>query len=219
MANLQPKTEAFDDTGEWTPIDSLTITASTGSPPTFAGINATGPDTLTDAQASSNSALQSGFHTIPNDTSANIFSIYLAKDTSTTRFPGLYLDFVNGTRIQIYMCCDTKNGLITTFADLTGFAADASGVDDVDANWWRFWIKKANNATGNTQFDVRIFAALSTTYGGSSSVSAQGSIVAWGANVTNSATLQPYEPDPTYAFVFAALSVNLTEPILGESRF
>lgn len=206
MANILIKTEQFDDTGVWTPNDSLTVTANTDAAPGFAGPSAGLADTLDDAQVAAQASLTSGYQGIANDGTDWLLSLHVKKDSSTTRFPYLYLDLVNGTRLQTFASIDTKNGLITTASGLPAF--DATGVVDVDAVYWRFWARVANNNTGNTAIRCGFFPAATSAHGGAADNSAQGNLVAWGANLTNTSAIQAYEPDPFYAFPRSFLLVR-----------
>ncbi len=199
MANIVPKTEAFDDTAEWTQSDSLTVTANSDAAPAFAGSSAGRADTLVDANASNICTLTGGFHSIPSDSSDWLLSLFVKKDTVTTRFPIIQIDMQNGTRVQAYALLDTMNGLITNTGDGPG-NFDAIGVVDVDALWWRFWARKANNNTGNNAIRCLFSPAYADSSAGFSLSSLTGSIIAWGANLTNTSTVQTYEPDPFYAF-------------------
>lgn len=199
MANILVKTEQFNDAGEWSQNDFLTVNADTDAAPVFAGQLANPADTLIDNNVTNVCNLTSGFKTITSDGSDWLMSLFIKKDSITTRFASLYIDMQNGTRVEAFANIDTKNGLITTVSGLPTF--DAVGVVDVDSIWWRFWARKANNNTGNNAIRVGFFSAQTSSFGGGADNSAIGNITAWGANLTNTSTLQNYEPDPTYLFI------------------
>jgi hypothetical protein len=197
MANILLKTEQLNDTSEWTASDGLTVTANTNAAPDFAGASASQADRLTDASAVNQCGLDGAYHTIANDTSDWTYSIYVRKDTVTTRYPLLFLQFENGTVMTVGASFDTVGG---TSAAASGFTApDASGVVDAESLWWRCWIRHANNGTGNNAIRARIHPAHSLTLGAAGNNSAQGSIDAWGANLTNSTSVMAYEPEPYYS--------------------
>jgi hypothetical protein len=217
MANILVKTEQFNDTGEWTQTDLLTVTPNTDAAPAFAGAGAGLADTLVDADGSNTCSLASGFHTITNNGTDWLLSLFVKKDTSTTRFPAMYIDMQNGTRVEAFASLDTKNGLITTVSGLPAF--DATGVVDVDAVYWRFWGRKANNSTGNNAIRCAVFVAESATFGGASNPGITGTVIAWGVNLTNTTTVQPYEPDPFYSFVFPAMGGRVHRIITRPAAF
>jgi hypothetical protein len=191
MANILHKTESFND-AYWTAFDGLTVTANSGPAPAFAGMNATFADTLNDTTTiTAASSLYGTYELIPNDGSDWVASLHVRKDNVTTQFAAFGVQMVNGT--TIFATCSFN---LATGA--TGGTGDASGVIDIDAVWWRFWMRKANNSTGNTAARMYLYPAQSATLGGVESASLLGSMTAWGANFTNTSTVQPYEPDPTY---------------------
>jgi hypothetical protein len=196
MANIVTQTENFNH-ADWTQFSSLIVTTNTHAAPAFAGINATLADTLEDATGAAQSGMQSTFRTISNDSSDWVTSAFVRKDATTSRFPELLCQFANGTGIVAGISYNTSTGEI---ANATAGAPDASGVDDIDATWWRFWFRKANNGTGNTSLRTLCFPARATTLGGGNNSAAVGLIVLWGVNQTNTSTVQTYEPDPFYAF-------------------
>lgn len=199
-ANILLKTEALDDVTEWTQSDGLTVTSNTLAAPAFAGKYAGRADRVIDASAVLQCGLDGAFHSpIANDSSSWTLSVYVAKDAVTTRFPLLFLNFENGTPITVGISLDTSAGAVASSADFT--APNASGVVDVDTIYWRFWLRHANNSTGNNAIRARFQPAHSLTHGGAGNNSAQGTVDVWGFNLTNDAAVQTYQPDPSYAFV------------------
>lgn len=215
MSNILVKTEALDDTSEWTQSDLLTVTANTDAAPLFAGINAGLADRLVDSDASNIGTLFGGFHTITSDGTDWLLSVYGKKDTVTTRFPLIYVDMQNGTRVQAYASLDTKNGLISNASGAPVF--DAIGVIDIDSLWWRFWGRIANNNTGNNAIRCSLIPAGTLLFGGTGEPAAQGTYPMWGVNLTNTSTIQPYEPDPLYAFATSTVLPFSTQ--IGAKRF
>lgn len=198
-ANILHFTEQFDN-AYWTPFDGLVVTPNTFAAPVFAGSNAGLADTVADTSAGGISSLYGTFESIPNDASSWLFSTLIRKDTTQTRFPLLHANFFGGTDAFSNIQINTQTGVA---GNAESAPSDAFGVVDVDSNWWRLWMRKANNNTGNTLVRVALFPAYSATIGGVGDQSILGSIVAWGINATNDATLQDYQPNPTYAFTTA----------------
>lgn len=198
-ANILLKTEALDDVTEWTQSDLLTVTANTTAAPAFAGKYAGLADRLVDANIVNVCGLDGAFHGIPNDASDWTLSVYVAKDAVTTRFPLMQLNFENGTAMTVAISLNTSAGTVTSVTGIT--APNASGVVDADTHYWRFWLRHANNNTGNNAIRARFSPAGTSTHGGAGDNSAQGTTDTWGFNLTNDSAVQTYQPDPFYAFV------------------
>lgn len=199
MSNLLLHTEDFGG-AEWSPTD-LTLTPGLYPAPTFAGPSAALGSNLQDASAVSVSNILQAV-TIIDDSSDWIFSFYIRKDADVTAFPAMNLSLLGGgTPVSGYIMIDPVNGLLN---DVSGQpAADARGIDSIDSNWWRAWIRKANNGTGNTTGRVILYPALSDTFGGGFHSASLRSTGGWGANLTNGSALQTYDPAPFYAFTTA----------------
>src|SRR5678809_1395374 len=152
MANILLKTEALDDTSEWTQNDNLTVTPDTSAMPASLGPGGGRADRLVDNDGVNSCSLTGAFKLITSDASDWLVSLFILKDTITTRFPSLYLDLQNGTRIEAFASIDTKLGVLTSVSGLGAF--DAVGAVDFDSVYWRVWGRKANNNTGNNAVRV-----------------------------------------------------------------
>lgn len=191
-ANLVTSTEALDDTGVWT-ANSTTVTANSQAAPAFAGGSAGMADTVADNSAAAQGNLVGTFYTISADTSDYIGSVFIRKDAVTDRWPEIVTNINTGV-----------NGLVSINTS-TGAIADgstppaASGVVDVDANWWRLWMRIANDGAG-TAIRIYVYPDHLDALGGSTTSGGTGSAVFWGFNITNDSTVQTYQPEPTYSF-------------------
>lgn len=192
MANLVTSTEELDDTGVWT-ANSTTVTANTHAAPTFAGGSAGMADTVADNSAGSQGNLVGTYYDIPANTADYVGSVFIRKDAVTNRWPELVMQINTGP--IGYVNLDTSTGSI---ADGTTPAA-AKGIVDVDANWWRLWLRIANDGAG-TAIRVIVYPDHLDALGGSATSAPTGSVVLWGFNITQSSTLQDYEPEPFYSF-------------------
>ncbi len=193
MSNIVPYTEDFS---HWTTSSNATVTVDTHAAPSTANVGAWMADTLGDASAVSQGAVLSVSQTISSDGSSWTASLYIRKESSrTSGFPECYLVFSGGTSIQAGIAFNPQTGL-TGFP--SGGFSDASGVVDVDTNWWRLWWRKANNNSGNVSTRLQIYPALENTFGSGPDSSATGTLVVWGANLTNTSSVQDYEPHPAY---------------------
>lgn len=198
MANILQFTEQFDN-AYWQQISSIGITANTHAAPAFAGGSAGMADTLDDANAAGQSSVYGEESSIADDSSDWTGSVFIRKDAVTSRFPEVLLQITGGvTAITVGVSVNTSTGAIA--ASGTNGGPTASGVVDVDATWWRVWLRHANNSSGNTVLRLHIFPARSDVLGDPASSAVTGSIVAWGANATNTSAVQTYDPNPTYSF-------------------
>ena len=197
MANIVTQTEAFTH-ADWSNF-GLTITANTDVAPAFAGINAGLADSLADVSGSQDS-VYSTYRTVPNDSSDWITTLYVRKIfTTPTFFPEIVGQFAGGTGISFGISINLQTGQTAKAAGESDPATHSSV--DVDSLWWRFFMKQANNGTGNTVLRMGIFPARAATLGGGADGAVTGTITVWGANQTNGSTLLTYEPDPYYDFV------------------
>lgn len=192
MANLVTKTEALDDTDVWTP-NSTTVTANTHAAPAFAGPDAGMADTVTDNSGASQGNLVGTFYTIAADTSDYVGSVFIRKDAVTNRWPDVALNINSGPIGFVNL--NTSTGAI---ADGSTPPA-AKGIIDVDATWWRLWLRIANDGAGDL-IRMYVYPDHLDALGGSGTSAPTGSVVLWGFNITKTSTIQPYEPDPFYSF-------------------
>lgn len=195
MANIQTYTEDFSHSGDWTSGAGCTVTTNTHAAPTFAGVNAGMADTVADTDAGIQGRLDSVGKTVPTDGTNWILSVYIRKTVGApATFPEVGISFLtNYGAVSFNM---TTGATSNTFGDP---APDASGVVDIDATWWRLWLKLANDTTASV--NMFLFPARAATLGGPPDGGLTGQVVLWGANLTNTSTVQDYEPDPFYAFV------------------
>jgi len=110
-------------------------------------------------------------------------SVYIKKDTNTTRYPEIQLDFLGGTTnifnpVQI----NTQTGATIIRA---GFGTPIVEVKSV-GDYWRLCITGTNNATGNNIVRLYIYPAITTTWG-SAEVAATGSCIVWRAQLEKKA--------------------------------
>jgi len=199
MANILTFTEDFLN-AVWTTFGSPGRTANTHAAPAFAGTSAGLADTLTDSDAGVQCNVKQSKAKGTDDTTNWTVSVYVRKDADSTRKPGIQMWFADGgTEKARGVYVNTVTGALTASGSLGGPAS--SGVEDVDATWWRVWMTEADNGLGNPNIQLVIFPAQATGGGTNDDSTPTGSVIVWGANVTHTGTVQPYEPDPTYSFV------------------
>lgn len=195
--NIIPNTEDFSS-GVWTPSGGLVVTVDTAAAPAFAGPSAGLADTIEDTAAGSVSLNLLTYQSIPADSTAWILSCFVKKDAVTSRFPAFLLQMNGGSGPFAGVNLNTSSGAVANY--FNNFPAlDDKGVVDVDASWWRVWCKLSNDGTNN-QIRVFLQPCQCSTIGDVDDATLTGSIIAWGINLTNTATLQTYEPDPFYVF-------------------
>lgn len=190
MANILTPTEDFSD-ANWTTTTGALVTVNTHAAPSTAGVGAGQADTITDSSGLT-AVLRSTDGTIANDASDWTASLYVRKDADTSRTPQVLLQFSGGSTIVAGVTIQTDTGILE--APYVGGDADASGVIDVDTDWWRLWFRKSNNVSGNVLLRLLIYPAPA-------SGAQTGSVIVWGANLTNTSSVQPYEPAPAYVVV------------------
>jgi len=196
MANILHFTEQFDN-AYWS--GTSLVTANTAAAPSGFGVNAGLADTLEDNSAVAAQFLVSTYETIPNDSSDWLASLFVKKDAITSRFPRLVLQMNGGSGPLSGVSLNTSTGAVVEGGE-TFPATTAKGTVDYDALWWRVWWRVPNDSSSNTQ--ARFFLAPGYTgiTGDINDPTIMGSIIIWGANLTNTSTIQPYEPEPFYTF-------------------
>lgn len=189
MANLVTSTENLADTAVWT-ANSVTVTANTFAAPAFAGGSAGLADTVADNSASAGGSLIGLYYDITADTTSWVGSVYIRKDATTTRWPEVFVQFQGGP--AGFVSVNTSTGAIANGS----VPPAASGIVDVDASWWRLWIRVVNTSIDSVRMGV--YPDHLDALGGATTSPPTGSVVLWGFNLTNTTTVQTYEPQPSY---------------------
>jgi hypothetical protein len=99
---------------------------------------------------------------VANDSNTHCFSVFIKKDTTTTRMVGLRVRFQAGAPIDIGIHVNTSTGAIANEAG--GTAPTASGIED-HGLWWRAWLAASNNGGGNTTAIIGLRPAVGTVLG------------------------------------------------------
>jgi hypothetical protein len=120
--------------------------------------------------------------TIPNEALRYEFSIYVKKDSDTTRFPVVELKLTGGTtEVSAFAHLNTQTGEVLLSGN-TGGGSGAVTCED-EGTYWRVTIAATNNTSGNVTLRAVFYPAYSNTMGGSA-LSLTGSAVVWGAQAT-----------------------------------
>lgn len=178
------QTQAFDQ-AIWTKNAGATVTANTDASPS----GGTTADTITDSNAAASSYVEQT-NVIPNDTQAYTFYAFVKKTTADTTSFGINIRCTGGTTVgmTVRVNTNTGEGVKSTDSDpLSTFEVEDAG------NWWRVVTHISNNNSGNTTFRAQIFPALGLNSNLSANdVTATGSKVVWGAQLTATAIAYPY---------------------------
>lgn len=198
MPNILLATEDFT-AAPWTTEESLIVVADTHAPPGFAGWTAGKADTLEDANAAGVGGIRQDV-SVPDDTTTYVASVYVRKHPDVVRFPAFMLEFRGAVTRSAGIEINTATGAIADipFGSTTPIA---SGIVDVDSEWWRVWWTLANDGLGNNVCRLNIWPALAAGLGGSFNSASVGVLQVWGANVVASGTVGAYEANPPYTVV------------------
>jgi len=183
--NVCLQSEDFSTT--WTVIGTPIITANSAAAPD----GNTTADTIEDDDGAAFEHVEQSI-TVANDSTEWTFSVYVKKDSDTSRFPEIQIRFTGGTAVQFSAQLNTNTGATTVRQESGRVSAQDAG------DYWRFVGTQANNGTGNTTLLARIFPAVTTVYG-SIETTATGSIIAWGAQVENADSPSSYIATTTVA--------------------
>lgn len=198
MANVILHTEDFTD-AEWT-NNGTTITPGAAAAPSGFGSGAALATQLEDATTGAQSNVVGTYYTFTPNVSA-IGSMFVRKDAVTSRQPTFLLTLNGGVRMDGGIILNTSTG-VASVPTGDGTAPTAFGVIDYDSLYWRVWIKLTD--TGSNDIARFYFApAAYDNIGDFASSGNLGSFIGWGANLTYTTTIQPYEPAPAYAGQFA----------------
>ncbi|MDH3375350.1 MAG: hypothetical protein OEQ39_00065 [Gammaproteobacteria bacterium] len=133
-------------------------------------------------------------------------SVFIQKDAiaRTTRFVTIHFRFTGSTEELNRLHIDTSTGEFGYSFASSGFMCD---VQDFSAGWWRVWIRARSTDQLNTNCELRIFPAGGADAGFVTSATAVGSAVFWGAQISETFTLQDYVQTTT-----VAVSAELAQP-------
>jgi hypothetical protein len=114
--------------------------------------------TIEDDDASSHEGIKQTI-TVPDDSNTHVFSVFIKKDSNTSRFPELQMTLTGGTTKSTYGQVNTSTGA-TLKRIGSGTITSVS-----EGDWWRVIVNVTNNGTGNTSLTVKVFPAITTSLG------------------------------------------------------
>lgn len=160
--------------------------------------------TITDPDASLRIFRQSGIPMVA-DTTNYAIRFFIKKDTDTTRFPEINLQFSGGTLQNIYVQINTQTGAIVSRTGPSVFTAQTSPYNSA---WWEVVGEMANNGT-NTSGNLLIYPAFASTLGAASSAALTGSIIIGNVELYRGVTAASVlGQDPAYTPQTKAPEVN-----------
>lgn len=170
------------DVATWVKTGTPVVTSDS----TIAPDGNTTADTLDDSDAGVNEFITQTF-TIPADNTNRTIALFVKKDAISSRFPAIRMNYSGGTPVSTYVMFDTTDG--------SSLVADGSTPTIVTEDWndyWRFSLTLQNNNT-NTSLSYEIHPAYRSTWTtGTADVAAVGSIIIWGAQLDDKATIGNY---------------------------
>lgn len=181
--NLILRSEEFDN-ASWTKMGSPVTTANSTTAPDGAGT----ADTLEDDSAAS--AYYTQNMAVADDSNDHTFSLFVKKDSNTSRFPEFQLRYTGGTAVNGYTQLNTNTGATTNRIGSPTVSVESVG------DYWRIVMTLANNSSGNTFLTINVYPAVSNVFGSSVSA-AVGSIIVWGAQVEKASFVTSYIPTTT----------------------
>jgi hypothetical protein len=179
MTNLLAQSENFGHDVWHKTAGGATVTDNSTAPPSgFAG--AANADTVADNSAGAAQRIYQDYVKLSSDAGNYCFSLFVRKDTDTSRYPQLYMEFQGGASpFVVGVNIDTQNG---TLDDPAGILPTGFGISSYDADYWRVYIREPDSGS-NTNVRVSYYPARNTVSTAFESVAAQGSSIAWGAQL------------------------------------
>jgi len=178
--NLLIHSEELDD-AVWSLTGTMTITPDADVAPNGLTVATTLNDT--DAVITSN-ILQTASMTLDNN--YKTVSVFIKKDSDTSRFPALYIKQSGGSSIQSFVSINTQTGAT---AWISGSVPTIVTDDFID--YWRISVTLQNNITNNV-VEMGLYPAYSSTLGGAADGTLTGTITAFGLQAENKGAVGKY---------------------------
>jgi hypothetical protein len=190
-SNLLLQSADFGTT--WSPSGSPTITTDAETAPN----GVAEADNIEDTGAGVQSVVQNV--TIPDDSESYVFSVFVHKTAHSDDIGQLQITLQNGTPVGGAMRFDPGAG---TVAAHPTSSPDDFGIEDYSADFWRVWVTRINNASGNTNAQLIVAPAAAATLGGVTDSAQAGDATFWGAQLEVGTEPGSHIPTTTVAVSF-----------------
>jgi hypothetical protein len=190
-SNLLLQSADFDTT--WTPISSPTITTDAETAPN----GVAEADNIEDTGAGVQGVRQDA--TIPDDSESYVFSVFVHKTAHSGDIGQFQVSLLNGTGVEGSIRFDPGPGTVAATPSST---PDDFGIEDYSADWWRIWVTRINNSSGNTNARCEFFPAAAATLGGATDSAQAGDATFWGAQLEVGTEPGSHIPTTTVAVSF-----------------
>lgn len=182
--NLLTYSEQFSH-ANWAGSNPATVTDNTHYGPTGEKT----ADTIADVSATLYETCYQNLTSV-STTNPYALSIFIRKDNDETRFPLIQGFFKGSTYERNEVMFNTKTGDFKIM-----FGSPVVSIDEL-YDYWRIKFVIQSGDTLNNEVGMVIYPAMGTVWG-SISIAAQGSIVAWGAQIEYAGTVGHYTPTTT----------------------
>ncbi|MAF35842.1 hypothetical protein CL622_01845, partial [archaeon] len=179
--NLLLRSETFDNV-KWVKTGSMVVTADQAVAPN----GTTTADKLDDTSAGQDQVYNNV--TISDDNSVLKYSVFMHKGTSSN--VSMNLSLTGGSGSDNVAIFDLENGV--ALPTTGGAAPDDAGIVAIGNGWFRCWVEKANNGSGNTTARCYIHPAHSATFEEARDNSYTGDCYAWGATLESNLDISSY---------------------------
>ena len=178
--NLLTYSEDLTNTA-WVQTGTITVTDDAVLAPN----GLTAATTLNDTDAGVASFIKQTASMTQNGNTKTV-SVYVKKDSDTSRFPAIYYAHSGGTPVNSFVSVNTQTGATSVISGSTPTIVTESFID-----YWRISLSLENNTTNNV-IELGLYPAYSITLGGAVDITLTGSTDVFGMQAENKITVGKY---------------------------
>jgi len=98
---------------------------------------------------------------VDDDTKTHCVSLFFKKTKTAVTFPGLRCRYITGSAISGDVIVNTNTGVLIDRPTGAAYTPSYKGIDDY-GDWWRVYVCRTNDGSGNTTCRIEVRPAIST---------------------------------------------------------